>query len=256
MYLFSFGTKVKLLLLLSLTALINTLAAQETPKPKVFRPDIPGLLLIDFGALGTKGAPTEFKKGWFGSHSINVYYYFPFRVGQSKFTINTGMGLGMDRFKFTKYFYLADTGALDKRYALVPNFLDFNNDKKTDSITFRGIKKSLLSMNYFDVPLELRFNFNPDDLARTFWISVGARAGMLLNANTKIKQKDHGEKVMHKDRYRQGLNQFRYGISLRMGVGNFNWYAFYNLSPLFQKDKGPSATQMNTFTLGISLTGL
>jgi hypothetical protein len=78
----------------------------------------------------------------------------------------------------------------------------------------------------------------------------------MYSANTKIKHKVDGEKIVHKDKYRQGLNQFRYSATLRIGVGNFNWFAFYNLSPLFEKDKGPSATQMTTWTVGISLTGL
>jgi hypothetical protein len=247
MYLRSLGMKVKFLLLLSFIILVNPLTAQE--KPKVYRPDIPGMLMIDYGAVGTSGAPSKFEKGWFGSRNVNVYYYFPFRLGQSKFTVNTGVGFGLDRFKFTNQHYLADTTIRDGDFELVPN-------SRKAGITYPGMRKSFLNMNYVDVPLELRFNLNPDDIARTFWVSAGARAGYLINANTKVKYKIDGETEVIKVKQRHGLSQFRYSASLRMGIGNFNWFGFYNLSPLFEKGKGPSSTEMTTFTLGISLTGL
>ena len=240
--------KLKFVLSFLLLVFLTPLIAQESSK--VYRPDIPGLLMIDYGVNGTTSAPSEFEKGWFGSRTVNVYYYYPMRLWKSKVTFNAGIGLGLDRFKFTNYYYLADTAVQDGVFQLVPNIVS------ADSITFPGIKKSLLSMNYLDIPIEFRYNLNPDDLNRTFWVAVGARAGWMFSANTKIKHKVDGDKIVHKDKYRQGLNQFRYGASLRLGVGNFNWFAFYNLSPLFEKDKGPSATQMNTWTVGISLTGL
>lgn len=247
MYLRSLGMKVKFLVLLSSIILVSPVAAQE--KPKVYRPDIPGMLMIDYGGLGTSGAPDRFKKGWFGSRTVNVYYYFPFRLGQSKFMLNTGVGLGLDRFKFTNQIYLADTVARDGDFELVSN--------TRNSVTaYPGMKKSQLNMHYLDIPLELRFNLNPDDLPRTFWVSAGARAGYLISANSKIKYKLDGDYVVSKMRQRHGISQFRYSASLRMGVGNFNWFALYNLSPLFEKGKGPSATEMTSFTLGISITGL
>jgi hypothetical protein len=248
MYNLRIGMKLKFIIILLFSVLSTPMLAQESSK--VYRPDIPGLLMIDYGVNGTIDSPDEFEKGWFGSRTVNIYYYYPLRLWNSKLTFNAGIGLGFDRFKFTNYHYLADTAVQDGVFQLVPNTVSL------DSVTFPGIKKSFLSMNYLDIPIEFRYNLNPDDLNRTFWVAVGARAGWMFNASTKIKQKVDGEKIVHKDKYRQGLNQFRYGATLRIGVGNFNWFAFYNLSPLFEKDKGPSATQMTTWTIGISLTGL
>jgi outer membrane protein with beta-barrel domain len=251
------------LIVLSLIFFICTSNLAQEAKPeagsgskKVYRPDIPGSILVDFGVNGTAGAPVGFEKGWFGSRTFNVYYYYPMRLGNSKITVNAGLGLGMDRFKFTNRYYLADTAVQDGRFELVPSFVDTDGNDKYDSITFPGLKKSLLSMTYLDVPLEFRYNVNPDDPNRTFWVAVGGRAGWMIGANSKIKRKFDGDRIVHKDRYRQGLNQFRYGVSLRIGIGNFNFFGFYNLSPLFEKGKGPSQTQMTTFTTGISLVGL
>jgi Outer membrane protein beta-barrel domain len=221
--------------------------SQDTKK--VSRPDIPGFFLIDFGVNGTIGSPKEFRIGWWGSRTANVYYYYPIRIGTSKFMVSPGIGLGLERFKFKDNRYLADTVRLDTRFDLIPNVVNLR-------ATYPGMKKSMMVMDYLDVPLEFRFNANPDDLARTFWVSVGGRAGWLFNPHSKIKYSTEGETRILKERYRHGLNQFRYGASLRIGMGNFNWFGYYNLSPLFEKDKGPSKTEMNTFTFGISIIGL
>ncbi len=238
---------VKCLVLFSLMFFLVTNTGAQDQK-KIYRPDIPGSFLIDFGVNGTQGAPNKFRIGWFGSRTANVYYYFPMRIGGSKFMFSPGIGLGLERFKFQKGYFLADT-VHNGQFALVPN-------ARLDTVIFPGMKKSMFVMDYLDLPLEFRFNSNPEDLARTFWVAAGFRAGILFNGHSKIKYKTEGETRMLKDRQRHGMNQFRYGPSLRIGIGNFNWFAFYNISPLFEKDKGPSKTQMNTFTFGISVIGL
>jgi hypothetical protein len=244
------------IILITIFSVVGLYGQEAKETKKVYRPDIPGSFLIDFGVNGTKDAPKGFEKGWFGSRTFNFYYYYPLRLGKSKFMFNPGIGVGIDRFKFTNNYYLADTAALDGRFELVPNYLDTDGDLKIDSATYTGIRKSFLNANYLDIPLEFRYNVNPDDLARTFWVAIGGRVGWMYSANSKIKQKVDGEKIVHKDKYRHGLNQFRYGVSLRIGMGNFNFFGFYNLSPLFESGKGPSQTKMTSFTMGISLVGL
>jgi Outer membrane protein beta-barrel domain len=239
---------VKFLTIISLVTFVFSVAQAQDQK-KVYRPDIPGSLLVDFGFSGTSGAPAKFRTAWFGCRTANVYYYYPMQLGKSKFTFNAGIGLGMDRFKFKNGYFLADTSSLKGQWDLVPN-------ARIDTTIYPKMRKSMLVMNYLDIPLELRFNVNPDDLAHTFWVAVGARGGWLFNSHSKIKYENNGEKIVHKDRQRLGLNQFRYGATLRIGIGNFNFFGFYNLSPLFEKGKGPSQTQMTNFTIGISLIGL
>ncbi|HEX8059296.1 MAG TPA: hypothetical protein VF473_00105, partial [Cyclobacteriaceae bacterium] len=72
-----------------------------------------------------------------------------------------------------------------------------------------------------------------------------------------------------KDDQNFGLTQLRYGVYTRIGVGAFNFFVFYNMTPLFKKDMGPynqgrilepniiqggaTGTTMNTFTAGLSL---
>ena len=245
---------LKVLSAIFLLVTIGASAQETTEKKKVVRPDIPGQFLIDWGVNGTTNAPAKFEKGWFGSRTLNFYYYYPLRIGKSKFSFDVGIGVGLDRFKLTNFYYLGDTAVNSKRFDLLPNYPD--RALPADSTVFGRMKKSLLSMNYLDIPLEFKYSVNPDDPNHSFWFALGGRVGWLYSANTKIKYKLDGDKIVQKEKYKYGLNQFRYGPSLRVGVGNFNLFGFYNMSPLFQKDKGPSKTQMQSWTIGISIIGL
>ncbi len=113
----------------------------------------------------------------------------------------------------------------------------------------------MIVANYFDIPVEIRFDTRPDDIARSFNIAVGARAGVLLDAFTKIKYKQNGETKVIKDKQNHGLNDIRYGLYTRIGIGGFNWFFMYNSSSLFKTGEGPDMTTMNSFTAGISING-
>ncbi|MEQ8423346.1 MAG: PorT family protein, partial [Cyclobacteriaceae bacterium] len=71
----------------------------------------------------------------------------------------------------------------------------------------------------------------------------------------KIKYKEDGEVKKVKDKQSHGLNDIRYGLYTRIGIGGFNWFFMYNASSLFKTNKGPEMTEMNTFTAGISING-
>lgn len=222
-----------------------TAQEQTAPAATATRPDIPGLFLVDFGLNQAINQPkTGFKRGFFGSRSINLMYYLPIRLGESKFTFNPGVGLFMERFKWANFYLLKDTTKLSEVYDLVPNQ------------TYTNLKKSQLIMNYVEVPLEFRFDANPADPSRTFWASVGGQVGFLVSSQTKIKYKDDGVMNKLKDRDQFGLNTIRYSAILRFGVGGFGWFVNYNLTPLFQSGKGPRGTDMTVLTTGITINGL
>ncbi|NJM25398.1 MAG: PorT family protein [Bacteroidia bacterium] len=117
-----------------------------------------------------------------------------------------------------------------------------------------GTSKSMLVANYFDIPLELRFSTNPEDPVRSFRASIGGRVGVLYSSFTKVKYKEEGEMKKFKDRQNWNLEKIRYGVFAKVGVGNFSVFGYYNLTPVFQKDKGPSGTDMSNLTIGISLS--
>jgi hypothetical protein len=83
---------------------------------------------------------------------------------------------------------------------------------------------------------------------------------MLFNSFTKVKYTDNGNKVKIKTKHPYDLNQFRYGVFAKIGVGNFSVFGYYNLTPVFKTERGPVfssteiPTEMQNLTFGISLS--
>jgi hypothetical protein len=233
-----------LVVLLSLFIISFNLFSQEKPK-KAARPNIPGSFMIDLGVNRGIKSPTNFEQGFWGSRTLNLYYQYPMRFGRSKFSFNPGVGVSMERWKFTNNYVVADTtdNAMDE-FLLIPG-----------SALFTGIKKSMLVANYVEIPLEFRFDTAPEDIARSFNVAIGGRIGYLFESKMKVKYREDGETKIIKDKQNLGLSQLRYGVYSRIGVGAFNIFGFYNLTPLFEKDKGPDKTTMNSYTVGISING-
>jgi len=231
--------------------------AQYETVTKTKRPSIPGTFLVDLGVNRALNAGSTWKQGLWGSRTVNVYYQYPIRFGRSKFSFNPGVGLSMERWKFTDGAMLIDTTELVSfpNGAAAAEQVEQYNLLRASRVYPELAKKSMFVTNYLEIPLEFRFDTKPEDIARSLNIAIGGRFGMRLNSFTKVKYKDGGETVKVKDKQSFGLNDFRYGVYTRFGVGGFSWFAFYNLSEMFEKGKGPLGSDINTMTFGISING-
>lgn len=235
------------LITLLLTASILLQAQDAAPEKKVVaRPDIPGSFLVDFGFnIGLNKPAKAWEKGFWGSRTLNLTYSYPFQIGESRFYFQPGIGMSMERFKWVSNYVLRDTLPNIDRYDLVPNKY------------YNGLKKSMLVMNYLEIPLEVRFIGNPSDPTRSFMAAIGARIGILADGHTKIKYRQEAAKDILKEKWDHNMNRIRYGLTARVGVAGFGWFAHYNLTPLFQKDKGPlGSNDLSVLTVGITLNGL
>ena len=228
------------------------LAQTETPARKVSRrPDIPGAFAMELGFNFDLSAPNEFSLGFWGSRTFNLYYQYEMRILKSSFSFVPGIGLSLERFKFTN----------DYTMGYDPNDLESIVMIPPAESGLAGIRKSQLITNYIDVPVEIRYSANPDDPARSFKIAVGGRVGYLYDSFTKIKYKENGDLKKLKSKEDFNLNKFRYGLTARIGVGNFSVFGYYNLTPLFEEGKGVSdisdassvKNDFSTITIGISL---
>jgi hypothetical protein len=212
------------------------------------RPDIPGTFVIDFGLSMPFENDPRFNTGIWGSRSVNLYYQVDKRIAKSKFSVHPGAGLGMERYKFNNnnsFTYKAGpTGPYDS-LKMVPGSEILGSDA--------DVRKSQLITNYADALVEFRFSTNPNDPARSFKVSLGFKGGLLFDSFTKMKYSQDGETKKIKDKQDFNLNTFRYGVTLRVGAGNFNAFGYYSVSTLFEKGKGPSMNEINNFTVGISL---
>jgi Outer membrane protein beta-barrel domain len=254
------------LVLLTFLSIASLAQAQTATKS---RPNIPGSFIVDLGLNGTIGSPDLWKQGLWGSRTLNLYYQYPIRFGRTRFSFNPGIGVSLERFKWKEAVTLTDpreanANAQVEKYEFIDSRLLFPNPKKTMFIN-----------NYLEIPLEIRFDTKPEDIGRSFNVALGVRGGWLFDSSIKMKYKEDGQTKKNKDKQDWGTTQFRYGVYSRVGIGGFNVFGFYNLTPLFQKDLAPSQngtlvqsganigqpigtttpTTMTTFTIGISING-
>ena len=232
-----------------LVCLIYSAQAQEKQR-KAYRPDIPGFFMVDFGFNFPSSPPANFNSGFWGSRTLNLYYHYPVRIGESKFSYNPGAGFSFERFKLTNNYTLPLQPGSDGSFALISP-TNFNANW--------AFKKSMIVSNYFDLmPVEFRYDTNPKDVSRSFSFAVGGRVGVLIESHTKIKYSASGVSgnPIYKDKQQHGINPFRYSAYGRIGIGNFNLFGYYNFSPYFADSKGPDLTKMTTMTFGISINGL
>ncbi|MCI0752132.1 MAG: PorT family protein [Flammeovirgaceae bacterium] len=240
--------KIACFIVFTVLAGTTLLAQDEKPelpagKEKKGRPNIPGTFLIDIGVNAPSNKPSDFDIGFWGSRTLNLYYQYDMQIGKSKFSFHPGIGIGFERFKFSD----------DKTIG----YDDFSGDTlKMVDTGLPSIRKSQLIANYLDIPLELRFSTNPYDPSRSFKVAVGVRGGVLVDSFTKVKYKEDGEMKKIKNKENYNLNPIRYGVHMRIGVGNFNFFTYYNLSTLFEeKDLGLQKKGMSNITMGFSLAG-
>ena len=227
-------------------AAIGQVATPSTEKKKG-RPNIPGTFAIDIAF----NLPTEkngFNTNPFGSRTLNIYYYYDYRIGNSSFSLHPGIGFGLERYKFNN----------DKTLGYVSGpSIDTLKMVPLEGVipTASSFKKTQLITNYIDIPLEVRFSSNPDDPGRSFKVSLGFKFGVLYQSFTKIKYREDSETKKLKDNQNFNLNPIRYGPLFRIGFGSFSAYANYTLSPLFKDGEGPDGakgSKINNFTVGLT----
>jgi hypothetical protein len=137
------------------------------------------------------------------------------------------------------------------------SFMDFRFDqdmitieKNPDGLlvpkTLESATKSKLNINYLTVPMilevytPLKLNHKPLTLA------AGVIGGLNIGNHTKVKYEDNS-----KDKIRSNfnVNQFKYELTGRLGLGEICLFANYSMTPLFKEGKGP---KLYPLVIGIS----
>ena len=211
------------------------------------RPDIPGELGFDLGLVVAPDFPDSMKLKLVHCTYFSPYYKFETFIPNTKFSIVTGLSLGLEKYRFkdpvTITRSLNDNGKFNDQIVSL------------DTVLFNvGFKGSKLAVNYLEIPLEIRYRTNKTYPKNSFFVSIGGKIGYMFNSHTKYKYKQEGQIKTSKFRSKFDLNSFRYGFEGRMGFGNFNLFYYQSLNTLFQKDKGPAGNMSEPKLVGLSLT--
>lgn len=190
-------------------------------------------LILDIGFNNFADAPDVLDLTGWKSRGVNIYYYLGIPIG-SKFTLAPGIGVGLEGYVFQ-----------DESVRLsAPNdsLIIYNQSGFGPAVPAINYHKSKLAVNYADIPLELRFETGK--FPKTFRIAIGGRAGILFNAHTKVKYTviTSDEERKEKSEGDFAINNFRYGLTARVGYKWLNLFGYYSLSDLFEENKGPVVT--------------
>lgn len=182
-------------------------------------------------SAGMNGMQT---KWW--SRGINIYFYYDFRIKNSRVSFAPGIGYSSSN--------------IYSRHGLVEDSLGTHFEPLTNAGDYKVNK---ITLQYIDIPLELRIKTNPDKLDQVWKFAIGFKAGIRVDAHTKEKYPVNGKMKVFVERRFPDFSLFRMGPMLRIGYSSFNITAYYGILGVFKKDKGPKA---NEFTVGISFNGL
>ncbi len=209
----------------------NTIQAQETPSTKP--PERSEQLLLDITWDHLFNLPDSVElQPW--SRGVNVYGMYDMPLGSGK--VSAGLGGG---FSSSNYF---SNSVVSHITDSLGNETSYFQPLPADS----SYKRTKLSVNYVDAAAELRFRIPNKAGTQAFKFAIGARVGYLVNAHSKLLTDNR----KYKDYYLPNVRQWRYGAIVRLGYGKVNLFGAYNVSTLFEENKG---TALNPLTIGISL---
>lgn len=231
--------------------LVQAQESETKPKSPIGgRPNIPSDLNFEFGFNQLTNRPADIGVDFIGSRTFNVSYQFPIKIfgDASGFTLNPGFGIGTDKIEFK-----------DKQNLFFNSSLGSGSSKLVDVTDVYGdnirIKTNNLALNYFEIPLDLRYHLNKNNYSKSFKFSIGGKIGYLYNAHTKVKYESaEFDKRKVKDSQNYGLEKFRYAISVKAGSPGFYVWGNFYLNDVWQAGRGPFATEASQISFGIAVT--
>jgi len=124
--------------------------------------------------------------------------------------------------------------------------------------TSNHFKKYKLSTAFLEVPVELRFTFDPAKENKSIKLALGVKAGVLLNAHTKGKSPEdkNGNSInsyTEKENSKRFVNSSRFSATARIGYGHYSLFGSYQINSIF---KTGTAADMKLLQVGLTLSGL
>ncbi len=181
----------------------------------------------------------------------------PYKIGKSRFfemgwVWNTRLfeNSNIVRFKYGFSFTFNGLNPIDNNY-----FVQEGNLTALEEFN-ENLNKSKLRMDNFVIPIHFEFgsskkiereNYFRYSTRKKFKIGIGGYAGFNLSTRQKLKYSNNGSKQKDKIKKSYNTNNFIYGISSYIGVGDFSVYCKYDLNTIFNT---PNKDQ-NNISLGV-----
>jgi len=199
------------------------------------------------GAANDSIDPKQINRG------ANVYIMKEFPFGTSNFSFAVGLGVSCHNLysnAIPMKNYTFDTLG-SKVYDGTTVFKKIP-EKSPDGYQDIHYRNNKFTVVYADIPLEFRFRLKNN----AFKFYLGGKFGLMLGNHTKYHGDNFNEvyptpTIKYKEYKIANVNTVRYGITVRTGWKWIQAYAFYSLSDLFKKDKGPD---MYPISVGLTIS--
>jgi hypothetical protein len=187
----------------------------------------------------------NYSKSW--TFGVNFAEWF-IKIKDHHFGLVTGLGTEWNNYELKHNVKLNPEGG-----RFVHEEVDeYNRDYTWGEIdTVYNYSKNRFKTWFINAPLLLELNTG-DHKNKSFHISAGAIVGFNLQTKMKYIYNDNGDEKKEKDKQDFNTNPFRVSMTVRAGVGWFNLFATYSLTPLFENNRGP---ELYPFTVGVTLVG-
>ncbi|MBK6633011.1 MAG: outer membrane beta-barrel protein [Chitinophagaceae bacterium] len=236
----------KLLLIVFALSTVFAVAAQEKKKKGGFVTRTGDHLMLQLTNDHWIGAPDSIKSRMKGlARGANVYVMLDQRFkGSPKWSVAFGLGLGTSNMYFKN--------------------MTVDLKSKTNTLPFRNVdsidhfKKYKLTTAFLELPVELRYTFDPENESKSMKAAIGFKVGTVLNVHTKGKTllDKNGATINSytaKETAKGYFNGTRLAATARVGYGNFSIFASYQLNNILKDGVGPD---MKLFQVGLNLSGL
>lgn len=119
-------------------------------------------------------------------------------------------------------------------------------------------KKYKLATTFAEVPIELRYTFDPVNEKKSWKIALGVKVGTMLNAHTKGKTLQNKSNTTivsftEKESKKTFFNGTRLAATARVGIGNFSLFGAYSITSLLKDVAGAS---IRPYQIGLAISGL
>ncbi len=176
--------------------------------------------------------------------SFYFMYDFPFK-SDPHFSVGIGIGINASNIFFDK----TDVGVAVEGNST----LAFRSTANSDHW-----KKYKLVLTNLEVPLELRYAFNPENTNKSWKVALGIKTGLLLSSYTKGKDLENvgGQLInskIEKESSTRFFNSLRVVGTARVSYGWIGVFGQLQLTSLIKNGSGPS---VNPYSIGIVLSGL
>ncbi len=222
----------------SLIAILLMGITSATLAQRQYIPKEQDWFFYDLTYLKYQNAPEDVNmKGWPNGHSLSFMRDQLF--GSSNFSLGYGLAYTSNNYQSNLRIEI-DEATGHSRFTAIDESIDYEENK--------------LTIQYFEIPVELRFRSRPNEEGNFFRWYVGARGGIRFNAYHKLENDNITRRHYHPDE----LNRWRAGVYTRIGYGLVSLYGYYGLLDIFDYDhddavNGLDVNGINSLAVGLSL---